>query len=159
MKEQRTLISLGKKREGTTLNQTAYGFAHKAAITREDKIHDQLKMVGRKAGGTIRSSAPKNQKWGIMNICGLVLIMSTMLFHPCGDECKKVKNPKPVDSWMEVVLAETYTVKILQGSIVDSNDRPISDALIEIINVSEDGEGKIIYVCKTKKKVNFTLRN
>lgn len=93
-----------------------------------------------------------------MNIFGLVLIMSTMLFHPCGDECKKVKNPKPVDSWMEVVLAETYTVKILQGSIVDSNDRPISDALIEIINVSEDGEGKIIYVCKTQERGKFRFK-
>ena len=93
-----------------------------------------------------------------MNAFGIVLIMSSMLFHPCGDECKKVKNPKPIDSWMSIVLAETYMVRILQGRIVDSNDKPISDALIEIVKVSEDGEGRVIYICKTQESGKFHFK-
>jgi hypothetical protein len=93
-----------------------------------------------------------------MNFFGIVFIASAMLFSPCNDECKKIKNPKPVNSWMSVVLAETYTVKTLQGSIVDSNDKPISDAQIEIIKISEDGEGKVIYVCKTQGSGKFHFK-
>jgi hypothetical protein len=89
---------------------------------------------------------------------GIVLIASTMLFHPSNDECKKVKSPKPVSSWMSVTLAETYTVKTLKGRIIDSNEEPISDALIEIIKVSEDGEGKIIYICKTQQSGKFYFK-
>jgi hypothetical protein len=93
-----------------------------------------------------------------MSVFGIVLLASTMLFHPCKDECKKVKNPKPISSWMSVTLAETYTVKTLQGRIVDGNEKPISDALIEIIKVSEDGEGKIIYICKTQESGKFHFK-
>jgi hypothetical protein len=81
-----------------------------------------------------------------------------MLFNPCDDECKKVKNPKPVNSWMSVVLAETYTVTTLRGRIVDSNDKPISDAQIEIIKVTDDGEGKVIYICKTQESGKFHFK-
>jgi hypothetical protein len=51
-----------QKREGATLNPSAYKTAHNAAITRENKIREQIKIVGGKAGGSIRSTAPKNKK-------------------------------------------------------------------------------------------------
>jgi RHS repeat-associated protein len=51
-----------QKREGIILNSSAYRVAHNAAITRENKIREQIKMVGGKAGGSIRSIAPKNKK-------------------------------------------------------------------------------------------------
>lgn len=89
---------------------------------------------------------------------GIILMMTTILFHQSDDECKKVKNPKPISSWMNITLSETFTVKTLQGKIVDSNERPISGALIEIIRISEDGEGKIIYVCKTQGNGKFHFK-
>lgn len=51
-----------QKRAGTALNSTAYATAHSAAKSREDKIREQLKITGGKAGGSIRTSAPKNKK-------------------------------------------------------------------------------------------------
>jgi hypothetical protein len=90
-----------------------------------------------------------------MSLIATFLVISTMILHSCEDECKKIKNPKPTKSWMSVVLSETYTVKVLQGKIVDSNDKPISKALIEVIKISENGKGKIIYICQTQESGKF----
>jgi RHS repeat-associated protein len=57
-----TLDFARQKREGSTINQSAYRTAHNAAITRENKIREQINMIGGKAGGSIRSVAPKNKK-------------------------------------------------------------------------------------------------
>lgn len=51
------------KREGTVINSTLYtNTSHPAAILREKKIREQLKMTGGYAGGSIRAVAPKNKK-------------------------------------------------------------------------------------------------
>lgn len=93
-----------------------------------------------------------------MNIFGIFFLMSSMFFHPCNDGCKEIKNPKPVDSWMTVTLAETYTVKNIQGKIVDINDKPMSEAQIEVIRISKDGEGKVVYICETQEGGKFHFK-
>jgi hypothetical protein len=55
------LVFARQNREGIILNSSAYRTAHAAAIERENKIREQLKIAGGKAGGTIRSIAPKNK--------------------------------------------------------------------------------------------------
>lgn len=57
-----TLDFARQKRAGITLNPAAYSTAHAAAISREDKIREQLKITGGKAGGSIRTIAPKNKR-------------------------------------------------------------------------------------------------
>ena len=93
-----------------------------------------------------------------MNLVSSLLLASVMFFSPSNDECKKIKNSTPEDNWMSVVLAEAYTVKTLRGQILDTNNHPISEAQIELIRLSEKGEGTVICVCRTQESGRFRFK-
>jgi hypothetical protein len=98
-------------------------------------------------------SPPRINSEEYMNLA--ILLWTAVSLVPCGDECKKVKNPKPITPWTTVVIAESKTVKSLHGRIVDASENPVAGVIIEVISIPKEGKAKIVYVCQTAKSGSF----